>query len=122
MGDLGCLGIIRPCPNALLPHKKPASGQLTAEQKQENRILSRDCLLAENFFGRWKMKFGICYEVYRGELRMPSKIIRVTMAMTNCQIRRHPLRRPDGELVEESDSDHAGEARELDESSSSDDE
>jgi hypothetical protein len=62
------------------------------------------------------MIFGICHEVYRGELRMLGKIVLVTIAMTNWHIRRHPLRRPDGELVEQSDSDHAGEEWELDES------
>jgi transposase len=71
------------CPNTLLPHKKPAGGQLAAEQKQENRILSPDRILVENFFGRWKMIFGICHEVYRGELRMLGKIVLVTIAMTN---------------------------------------
>jgi hypothetical protein len=53
---------------------------------------------------------------------MLRKVVRVTIAMINCHIRRHSLRRPDGELVEEPNGDHAGEARELDESSSSDDE
>jgi hypothetical protein len=34
--DLEYVGITRSCPNALLPHKKAAGGQLTADQKREN--------------------------------------------------------------------------------------
>jgi hypothetical protein len=106
----------------LLPHKKVAGGQLTADQKRENQILSRDRILIENFFGRWKTLFGVCHELYRGGLKSLSKIVRATIAMTNWYIRRRPLRRPNEELVEEPDSEHGGPARELDQQSSSNDE
>jgi hypothetical protein len=119
IGDLGYLGINRTCPGALLPHKKPAHGRLTPEQKHENQILSRDRILIENFFGRWKMLFGVCHEVYRGDLKLLSKVVRVTIAITNWYLRLHPLRQGDAERIDESDG--AGPARELDSSSSSSD-
>jgi hypothetical protein len=118
MADLGYLGITRTCPGAILPHKRPARGELTSEQNQQNRILSRDRILVGNSFARWKMLFGICHEVFRGEIKLLGTIVRVTLAITNWHIRRHPLRRPDEELIDELSSDGRGQARELDESSS----
>jgi hypothetical protein len=99
-----------------------AGGQLTAHQNRENQILSRDRILIENFVGRRKKLFGAGHEAYRGDLRSLSKIIRATIAMTNWYIRRHPLRRPKEERVEESDSKHGGPTRELHQQSSSNDE
>jgi hypothetical protein len=58
IADLGYVGITHPCPNALLPHEKLAGGQLTADQKRENQILSRDRILIENCFGQWKTGLG----------------------------------------------------------------
>jgi hypothetical protein len=59
----------------------------------------------------------VCHEAYGGDLKSLSKIIRATIAMTNWYIRRHPLGRPNEELVEEFDSEHGGPARELDQQS-----
>jgi hypothetical protein len=64
MGDLAYPEITRTCPGAIFPHKRPARGELTSDQKRDNRILSRDRIVVENFFGRWKTLFGICQEVY----------------------------------------------------------
>jgi hypothetical protein len=122
IADLRYVGITRSCPNALLLHKKEIGWQLTADQKQENQFLSRGEILIENFFGRWKTLFGVCHEAYRGDLKSLSRIIRATIAMTNWYICRHPLRRANEELVEESDSEHGGPTRELDQRSSSNDE
>jgi hypothetical protein len=68
-------------------------GELTFDQKGDNRILSRDRIIVENFFGRWKTSFGICHEVYRGEIKLLGTIIRITIAITNWHIRQHPLLR-----------------------------
>jgi hypothetical protein len=121
LADLGYIGITRVCPNAVLPHRKPPFRPLAEAKQKENRVLSRDRILIENFFGRWKTLFGICHEEYRGDLKLLSKIIRVTIAMTNWYIRLHPLRRPDEELLDESDGERGGEAKELDAASGSDD-
>jgi hypothetical protein len=68
IADLGYLIISRASPGAILPHKRPARGELTSEQKHHNRILSRDRILVENVLARWKTLFGICHEVFRGEI------------------------------------------------------
>jgi hypothetical protein len=95
MGDLGYIGInMTDCRNALLPHKRPPHRELTEQQKTENRILSRDRILVENFFGPWKTLFGVCHETYRGDIKQLSKIVRVTIAIMNWYIRHHPLRGP----------------------------
>jgi hypothetical protein len=47
--------------------------------------------------------------------------VHVTIAMTNWYIRHHPLRQPDKEMIDESDSDRGVPAIELDESSSDSD-
>jgi hypothetical protein len=55
------------------------------------------------------------YEVYRGEIERLSRIVRVTIAMTNWYIRHHPLRRPDEEMINESGGRvHPAPAIELD--------
>jgi hypothetical protein len=120
MGDLGYVGIARTCPNAVLPHKRARGGVLSDQQKSDHRTLSRDRILVENFFGRWKSLFGICGGKYRGDLKLLSQIIRSTIAMTNWYVGKHPLRRShDEERIAEtsSESGEIGEARELDDAS-----
>jgi hypothetical protein len=64
------------------------------------------------------MLFGTGREIDRGEIQQLSKIVRVTIAMTNWYIRHHPLQQPDEEMMDESDSNGGAPAIELDESSS----
>jgi hypothetical protein len=52
MGDLGYLGINRSGARALLLHKRARGHDLSEVQKEENRILSRDRIIVEDFFGR----------------------------------------------------------------------
>jgi hypothetical protein len=59
-----------------------------------------------------------CNKIFRGETKLLSTILRVMIAFTNWHIHRHPLRRPNEELIDESSSDGRTEARELDKSSS----
>jgi hypothetical protein len=123
MGDLGYVGIQKSGVRALLPHKRGRGQDLTEEQKEENRKLSHDRILVENFFGRWKSLFGICQGRYRGDLKNLSQIIRSTIIMTNWYILRHPLRQPDGPEHEEPSDDQdepAGRAVLLDTDSSDD--
>jgi hypothetical protein len=54
MGDLGYLAINRSGARAVLPHKRVRGHDLSEVQKEENRMLSRDRIIVENFFGRWK--------------------------------------------------------------------
>jgi hypothetical protein len=59
LADLGYLGITRTCPMAILPYKRQPGRELGEAQKEHNRKLSRDRILVENCFGRWKSIFGI---------------------------------------------------------------
>jgi hypothetical protein len=76
MGDLGYFGITGTCPNAMPPQKRPRSAVLSEQQKSDNRRLSRDRILVEKFFSRWKSLFGICGRTYRGDLGLLGHIIR----------------------------------------------
>jgi hypothetical protein len=55
MGDPGYVGTSRTCANVIVPYGRPHHGQLTAEQKQANRIIPRDRILIENFSGARKL-------------------------------------------------------------------
>jgi hypothetical protein len=52
------------------------------------------------------------------EIKFLSTIVRIMVATTDWHIRRHRLRQPNEELIDESNSDLFGEARELGEFSS----
>jgi hypothetical protein len=77
MGDLRYIGIPWTCPGGLLPHKHQRGKDLTRQQKTENEVLSCNRILVESFLARWKCLFGVP----------------VTVAITNSDIQRHPLRR-----------------------------
>jgi transposase len=118
LADLGYIGITRTCASAILPYRRKPGRELREEQREHNRKLSRARILVENFFARWKTIFGIVHQVYRGNLKKLGAIIRVTVAMTDWHIRRHPLRRAGGEeLTDESDREQPEPAVPLDEDS-----
>ena len=48
--DWGFLGVQKQYDNLRLPHKKPRGGELTGEQKAENRVLSQSRVVCENAF------------------------------------------------------------------------
>ena len=48
--DSGFQGVQKQYVNIRLPHKKPKGGELTAEQKQENRELAKERVVGENAF------------------------------------------------------------------------
>ena len=62
--DLGFLGIDKQYDNIHIPHKKPKGGELTAEQKTENRLLSQSRVMCENAFAGVK-RYGAVSAVYR---------------------------------------------------------
>jgi hypothetical protein len=96
-----------------LLQERLADEELTSESKRYDQILSGDHILAEDFFRTWKTLFGICQNIFLGDTKLLSTIVRVTTAITNWYIRNHPLRRLNDELIDESSSN-----RELDGSSS----
>ena len=62
--DSGYQGILKFHANSETPTKKPKGGELTAEQKAENRELSRNRILVENINAKIKV-FKITANKYR---------------------------------------------------------
>jgi hypothetical protein len=65
--DLGFLGVDKQYDNIHIPHKKPKGGELTQEQKAENRALSRSRVVCENAFAGVK-RYGAVNAVYRNRI------------------------------------------------------
>ncbi|MGD1931034.1 MAG: transposase family protein [Leptolyngbyaceae cyanobacterium] len=63
-GDLGFFGLQNEVVNVELPHKKRRGGQLTDEQKADNRALASERVVCEHAFGGLK-RYGLAYQVYR---------------------------------------------------------
>jgi len=63
-GDSGYQGILKLHKNSETPKKKPKGGELTAEEKAENRRISRDRILVENINAKIKV-FKITAYKYR---------------------------------------------------------
>ena len=66
--DLGFLGLQNEYVNIKIPHKKPRGGELTAQQKEENRELSRSRVLCENAFAGVK-RYRAVSEIYRNRTK-----------------------------------------------------
>jgi len=62
--DTGFTGINKLHKNSVMPHKKPRGGQLTKEQKRENRAVSSERASNEHAIGFIK-RFKILSERYR---------------------------------------------------------
>jgi hypothetical protein len=65
--DLGFLGVHNQYDNIRIPHKKPRGGELTGEQKAENRALSQSRVVCENAFAGVK-RYGAVSAVYRNRI------------------------------------------------------
>jgi hypothetical protein len=63
-GDSGYQGILRLHKNSETPKKKPRGGVLTADEKHENRRISRERILVENINAKIKV-FKITSNKYR---------------------------------------------------------
>lgn len=66
--DLGFLGIQKQYDNIRIPHKKPRGGELTQEQKADNRALSQSRVVCENAFAGVK-RYGAVSAVYRNRTK-----------------------------------------------------
>jgi hypothetical protein len=62
--DLGFKGLEEEYENIELPHKKPRGGQLSDEQKAENRAFSGERVVVEHAFGGTK-RYGAAAHIYR---------------------------------------------------------
>ena len=66
--DLGFLGVQKQYDNIRIPHKKPRGGELTPEQKADNRALSQSRVVCENAFAGVK-RYGAVSAVYRNRTK-----------------------------------------------------
>jgi hypothetical protein len=66
-GDLGFFGLQNEVVNVELPHKKPPGGQLSDEQKADNRALASERVVCEHSFAGLK-RYGIAHQVYRNRM------------------------------------------------------
>lgn len=66
-GDLGFFGLQNEGVNVALPHKKPPGGQLSDEQKADNRALASERVVCEHSFAGLK-RYGIAHQVYRNRI------------------------------------------------------
>uniref|UniRef100_UPI0011786E97 transposase family protein n=1 Tax=Calothrix rhizosoleniae TaxID=888997 RepID=UPI0011786E97 len=65
--DSGFQGVQKQYVNIRLPHKKPRGGDLTAEQKQENRELAKERVVCENAFAGVK-RYHAVSDIYRNRV------------------------------------------------------
>lgn len=66
--DLGFLGVDKQYDNICIPHKKPKGGELTQQQKAENRALSQSRVVCENAFAGVK-RYGAVSAIYRNHMK-----------------------------------------------------
>ncbi len=90
MGDSGYQGMQHDH-LAILPHKKPRGGQLTAEQKAFNRCLSKARVVVENTICQIKT-FRVMADRYRHPRDSYNDVFHMVAALVNRRIQRCPLR------------------------------
>lgn len=66
-GDLGFFGLQNEVVNVELPHKTPRGGQLSDDQKADNRALASERVVCEHSFAGLK-RYGIAHQVYRNRI------------------------------------------------------
>jgi hypothetical protein len=66
--DLGFLGVDKQYDNIYIPHKKPKGGDLSEEQKADNRALSQSRVVCENAFAGMKRGCVAVSAVYRNRI------------------------------------------------------
>lgn len=65
--DLGFLGVDKQYDNIRLPHRQPRGGELTEQQKADNRVLSQSRVVCENAFAGVK-RYAAVSAVYRNRI------------------------------------------------------
>jgi AraC-like DNA-binding protein len=83
-GDSGYQGIAKLYDNSTTPHKKPKGGELTPQQKKENRMLARLRIPIEHVNRRCKI-FRIVKATYRGKHKNFSKVWTVIAGLVNLR-------------------------------------
>lgn len=67
LADLGFQGVQKQYENIHLPHKKPKGGELTPQQKQENKELAKERVVYENAFAGVK-RYKAVSDIYRNRV------------------------------------------------------
>lgn len=78
-GDLGFKGLEEEYENIHLPHKKPRGGQLTDEQKEENKAFSSERVVIEHAFSGIK-RYKAVADIYRNRKKDFDDHLMVTSA------------------------------------------
>ena len=76
----------------LHPPKKPPGGSLTAGQELTNKIISKDRILVENYFGRMSTLWIIMSSKYKWSEGKYDLILRCCVALMNFHVSLNPLR------------------------------
>ncbi len=87
--DLGFVGIEKDYPQleVVIPHKKPKKGELTPEQRQENKIISQLRIKIEHTICRLK-RFGAVADIYRNHTaQWADKFILIAAGLSNYHLR-----------------------------------
>ena len=90
--DKGYIGVGTILPQAILPFKRPAGGQLDARQDHFNQLVSHDRIIVERWFGRHKTLWGVMSGVFplHGTEEYPV-VYMFCAAVTNFHVTLHPL-------------------------------
>lgn len=83
---------------AIIPAKKPKGNDLSRRDIESNKKIASDRIIVENFFGRQCTLWTVVANKYRWAEGSYDPIFKLTVALTNAHILRHPLRAEDGDL------------------------
>ena len=87
--DLGFVGIEKDYPQltVVMPHKKPKKGELTPDQRQENKIISQLRIKIEHTISRLK-RFRAVADIYRNHAgHWADKFILIAAGLSNYHLR-----------------------------------
>jgi hypothetical protein len=76
----------------------PKKGQLTAEEEEENRRISQDRVIVENFYGRATSLWGALRDKWRWDHEIFDLVQEFAYLLTNYHISLNPLRASDGDF------------------------
>jgi hypothetical protein len=85
-GDSGYQGILGLHKNSGTPHKKPGGGELTGEEKQENRRISRGRILIEHINAKIKV-FKITASKYRNRRKRFGLRVSLICGLINFELK-----------------------------------
>jgi len=95
IADKGYQGIAEHI-RSITPKKRPPNGGLTLAQTRNNRNISSDRIIVENFFGRLSQLWGVCSRKFTLSEVKYDTVLSLCVSLTNFHIDLHPLRATDG--------------------------